>query len=86
VVNLLYIKYSVISEFKPLNTRRCNVEISDELKDKLKEQRLNEYKQRLFVQQMNYEACKAVDDKVGMDSATKGIEQIKQAYKAIEEM
>jgi hypothetical protein len=62
------------------------VEISNELKDKLKEQRLNEYKQRLFVQQMNYEACKSVDDKVGMDTATKGIEQIKQAYKAIEEM
>jgi ribosomal protein L18 len=62
------------------------VEISNELKDKLKEQRLNEYKQRIFVHQMNYEACKAIGDEVGMDTATKGIEQIKQAYKAIEEM
>jgi predicted DNA binding CopG/RHH family protein len=86
VVSLPYIKFNVYSEYNLPNIRRCNVEISDELKNKLKEQRLNEYKQRLFVQQMNYEACKSVDDKVGMDTATKGIEQIKQAYKAIEGM
>ena len=62
------------------------MELDVATKKNLKEQRLNEYKQKIFIKQMDYEACKSIDDKKGMCDISEHIEALKKAYKAIEVM
>lgn len=60
------------------------MELDEATKKNLKEQRLNEYKQKIFIKQMDYEACKSIDDEKGMSDISEHIEALKKAYKAIE--
>lgn len=62
------------------------MELDVATKNNLKEQRLNEYKQKIFIKQMDYEACKSIDDKKSMSDISEHIESLKKAYKAIEVM
>lgn len=62
------------------------MELDEVTKKNLKEQRLNEYKQKIFIKQMDYEACKSIDDEEGMNTTSKHIEALEKAYKAIEMM
>lgn len=62
------------------------MEIDNKTKEALKNERLEQYKRQIFSHQMNYEACKSIDDKEGMENTTKHIEALEKAYKAIEAM
>jgi hypothetical protein len=62
------------------------VEIEQEMKDQMKEHRLNQYKQQIFTLQMDIVALKAVGDKEGLLKAGKSLEGLEKAFAAVEVM
>ncbi len=58
--------------------------LDETLKEKMKEQRLNQYKQQLFALEMDLVALTAIGDPT--EQVKKTIEGIKKAYAAIEVM
>lgn len=62
------------------------MELDRVIKNNLKEQRLNEYKQKIFMLQMDLVALKTVNDTEGIKLITDRIEALVKAYKAVKEM
>lgn len=62
------------------------VEIEQELKDKLKKQRLEQYKSQLFNLEMDLSAYESFGDTKAIEQTKAAIEQGRKAYKAVEAM
>lgn len=62
------------------------MEIEKELKDKLKQQRLDQYKMQIFNLEMDLAAHQALADMGSIERTQKAIEDGRKAYKAVEAM
>lgn len=62
------------------------MEIPTELKDKMKEQRLNQYRQQIFTLQMDKVALESVGNTAEAEKAQKAIDDLEKAFAAIEVM
>lgn len=62
------------------------MELDRVIKNNLKEQRLNEYKQKIFMLQMDLVALKTVNDTEAIKLITDRIEALVKAHKAVKEM
>ena len=62
------------------------IEIPQALKDKMKEQRLNQYRSQLFALEMDKAALEAVDKQAEAAQAQSAIEELLKAYIAVELM
>lgn len=60
------------------------MDISQELKDKLKQQRLDQYRVQVYNLQMDLAASEAIGDKQMIEHTKKAIEDGHKAYKAVE--
>ena len=58
--------------------------IPDDIKKKMKEQRLKQYQQQMFALQMDIAALEAIGDTERVKEAYKALEDVKKAYKAVE--
>lgn len=58
--------------------------IDQALKDKMKEQRLNQYKQQMFTLEMDVAALTAIGDTEGVETTQKYLDSIKKAFAAVE--
>lgn len=62
------------------------MEIPIELKDKMIEQRLNQYRQQIFTLQMDKVALESVGNTAEAEKAQKSIDDLEKAFAAIEVM
>lgn len=62
------------------------VDIPQELKDKLKQQRLDQYRVQIYNLKMDLSAYEAIGDQEMIEHTKRGIESGEKAYKAVEEM
>jgi len=60
------------------------IEIEQDLKDRLKRQRLDQYKAQAFTLQMDIAALKAVGDVVELRKAEQALESVIKAYNVVE--
>ena len=62
------------------------LEIPQELKEKLKQQRLDQYRAQIYNLQMDLAAYEAIGDQQMIEHTKQGIEAGEKAYKAVEGM
>lgn len=62
------------------------IEISTELKNQLKQQRLDQYRAQIFSLQMDLAAYEAIGEQTMIDQTKKSIESGEKAYAAVEAM
>lgn len=60
------------------------MQLSEEMKAKLKEQRLAQYRQQAFVLQMDLAALEAVGDSQKAAETRSALEDVQKAYTAVE--
>lgn len=62
------------------------IEISQEIKDRMKQERLTQYQAQLYSLEMDLKAYEAVGDQNMIEQTQKAIEQGKKAYQAVKGM